>query len=45
SKVSLCLGEPLIINENLDLSINEFNELLNKKMTKAEKEALKIVGR
>ncbi len=45
SKVSLCFGEPLVINENLDLSINEFNELLNKKMIKAEKEALKIVGR
>ncbi len=45
SKVSLCFGEPLRINEYSDLSINEFNKLLNKKMTTAEKEALKIVGR
>ena len=45
SKVSLCFGEPLIINDHSDLSIYEFNELLNKKMTTAEKEALKIVGR
>ena len=45
SKVSLCFGEPLAINDNSNLSIKEFNELLNKKMTIAEKEALKIVGR
>ena len=45
SKVSLYVGEPLTINEHSDLTINEFNKLLNKKMTKAEKEALKIVGR
>ena len=44
-KVSLCFGEPLIINEQINLSINEFNKLLNEKMTNAEKEALKIVGR
>ena len=45
SKVSLCFGEPLVINENMGLSINEFNEILNEKMTIAETEALKIVGR
>ena len=45
SKVSLCFGEPLIFNDYKDLSIIEFNKLLNKKMTKAENEALKIVGR
>ena len=45
SKVSLCFGEPLIINKHLNLSINEFNKKLNEKMTTAEKEALKIVGR
>ena len=45
SKVSLCFGEPLIINKHLDLSINEFNQILYKKMTIAEKEALKDVGR
>ena len=44
-KVSLCFGKPLIINENINLSINEFNEKLYKKMTIAEKEALKYVGR
>ena len=45
SKVSLCCGEPLIINNHINLSINEFNKLLKEKMTAAEKEALKIVGR
>ena len=45
SIVSLCFGEPLIINKKVDLSINEFNETLHKKMTKAENEALKNVGR
>ena len=35
SRVSLSFGEPIIINDDLNLSINEFNELLNKKMTKA----------
>ena len=45
SKVSLYFGEPLIINENKNISINEFNKILYEKMTIAEKEALKIVGR
>ena len=45
SKVSLCFGEPLTINKNKNLSINEFNKILNEKMTRAEREALKIVGR
>ena len=45
SKVSLCCGEPLIINHDTNMSINEFNKILNKKMRTAEKEALKIVGR
>ena len=45
SKVSLCYGEPLIIDKNIDLSINEFNETLYEKMTSAENEALKDVGR
>ena len=44
-KVSLCCGDPLVINENLNLSIYEFNKILNEKMKTAEKEALKIVGR
>ena len=45
SRVSLCFGEPLVINENIDLSINEFNDVLHEKMTRAENEALKDVGR
>ncbi|MDC3073437.1 1-acyl-sn-glycerol-3-phosphate acyltransferase [Prochlorococcus sp. AH-716-O13] len=45
SKVSLCFGEPLIINDNKNISINKFNEILYEKMTIAEKKALKIVGR
>ena len=45
STVSLCFGEPLIINDHINMSINVFNEILNEKMTTAEKEALKIVGR
>ena len=45
SKVSLCFGEPLIINDHKLLSINEFNKKLYEKMKKAENKALKIVGR
>ena len=45
SNVSLCIGEPLTISDNISFSINEFNEILHKKMTVAENEALKIVGR
>ena len=45
SKVSLCFGEPLIINNNIDLSISEFNKTLYEKMIKAENQALKDVGR
>ena len=45
SKVSLCFGEPIIINSQLNMSIKEFNKILNDKMIIAENEALKIVGR
>ena len=45
SKFSLCFGEPLIINKHIDFSINKFNEILQEKMTAAENEALKDVGR
>ena len=45
SKVSLCFGDPIAINKHLDLSIVKFNEILHKKMKKAEKIALKNVGR
>ena len=44
-KFSLCFGDPLFINENLNLSNKEFNKILYKKMMKAEKIALKNVGR
>ena len=45
SKVALCFGKPLIMNEKLDLSIHKFNKVLYEKMTEAEKIALKNVGR
>ena len=45
SKVSLCFGDPITMNNHLDLSIVQFNEILYKKMRKAEKIALKNVGR
>ena len=44
-KFCLCFGEPLFMNNNINLSIKEFNEILNKRMTKAEKIALENVGR
>ena len=45
SDFSLCFGEPLIIRDTISFSINEFNGILHEKMTAAENEALKIVGR
>ncbi len=44
-KFTLCFEEPILINENFNLSVEDFNEVLNKKMIKAEKLALKNVGR
>jgi len=44
-KVSLCFGEPILLNNRLHLSIQDFNTILNEKMIKAEKIALKNVGR
>ena len=44
-KVSLCFGEPLLVSKNPNLSIKDFNEILNKRMRQAEKIALKNVGR
>ena len=41
----LTFGQPISIDDYLNLTINEFNELLNEKMIKAEKKALKNVGR
>ena len=39
----LSLGQPIAINDCLDLTINEFNIFLNKKMIKEEEKALKKV--
>ena len=44
-KVSLCFGEPLLVKKHPDLSIKDFNEILNKRMLNAEKLALENVGR
>ena len=45
SKVSLCFGDPLFLNENKNLSIKDFNRILSKRMHNAEKIALENVGR
>ena len=44
---SFCLsfGQPISMDDYLNLTTNEFNEFLNRKMIKAEKIALKNVGR
>jgi len=44
-KFCLSLGQPISMDDCLNLTIKEFNELLNEKMIKAEKIALKNVGR
>jgi len=44
-KVSLCFGEPLLVNKTSNLSVQDFNKILNKRMHKAEKTALENVGR
>ena len=44
-KVSLCFGSPIFINNQLNLSIKQFNENLSEKMIEAETIALKNVGR
>ena len=41
----LSFGKPIAINDYLNLSIKEFNILLNKKMIQEEEKALKDVGR
>ena len=45
SKVSLCFGDPLFVNEKMNLSIYKFNKILQEKMIAAEKISLKKVGR
>jgi 1-acyl-sn-glycerol-3-phosphate acyltransferase len=44
-KVALSFGQPLLVNKKPNLSIKEFNEILNKRMQYAEKSALENVGR
>ena len=41
----LSFGQPISMNDYLNLTIKEFNELLNQKMIKAEKIALKNISR
>ena len=45
SQFCLSFGEPISINDYLNLTIKQFNKVLNEKMLKAEKIALKNVGR
>ena len=45
SEFCLYMGPPISMNDNLNLNIKDFNKLLHEKMIKAEKIALKIVGR
>ena len=45
SDFCLSFGKPMVMNEYLNLSINEFNKFLNEKMLKQEEIALKNVGR
>ena len=42
---AICFGEPIFINNHLNIPIKEFNKTLNNKMLEAEKTALKNVGR
>ena len=44
-EVALCFGEPLLVNKNPNLSIKDFNNILNQRMLQAENIALKNVGR
>jgi len=41
----LSFGQPILMDDYLNLTIREFNDFLNEKMIKAEKIALKNVGR
>ena len=45
SQFCLSFGEPISINDYLNFTIKQFNKVLNEKMIKAEKIALKNVGR
>ena len=45
SKFCLSFGQPISMNDYLNISIKEFNKFLNKKMIEEERIALKNVGR
>ena len=45
SEFCLSFGKPIVINDYLNITIEEFNKFLNEKMTKEEEIALKNVGR
>ena len=45
SQFCLSFGKPILMNDNLKLTIKEFNNILYKKMINEEKTALKNVGR
>jgi 1-acyl-sn-glycerol-3-phosphate acyltransferase len=45
SEFCLSIGKPIVINDYLNITIEEFNKFLNEKMTKEEEIALKNVGR
>ena len=45
SEFCLSFGKPIVINDYLDITIEEFNKFLNEKMTKEEEIALKNVSR
>ena len=45
SEFCLSFGKPMLINDYLKLSINQFNKFLHERMINAEKIALKNVGR
>ena len=44
-KFCLSFGQPILVEDYLNLTIEEFNEFLSKKMIKAEKIALKKLDR
>ena len=41
----LSFGKPIVMNDYLNITVEEFNQLLNKKMNQEEKIALNNVGR
>ena len=41
----LSFGKPIVMNDNLNFNIQEFNKILHERMLEEEKIALKIIGR